>query len=187
MIQPLRQVPTELTRGRIVFGHPDGYFVNKNGLRINHDYRPNRPRCAVRKLKPYPKLRYYGNKECHVLMVCTFLRKPDRSIRETIDHIDGNTLNYSVLNLRIVSDSINRRDAGFLRKLRNKGIDATMYSAPLLLRFFDRMADFKAHHSRTAYEKVTRTELLQMLVSPEVRVDDPDKIMEYEMTHHCEC
>lgn len=183
----LVRVPAELVDDKIVYGHPDGYFVNKDGVRVKHDYTPNRPHCAVRKFKPYPKLRYYGNKDCHYLMACTFLRVPDKSLLETVDHINGNTLDYSLQNLRIISDAINRRDGGFLRKLKNKGIDATMFCQTVLLAYFDRMAEFKSSHSRRAYVRLTKKQLLEMVVGPNFVVEDPEKIMEYEMTHHCEC
>ena len=164
------RVPAELVDDKIVYGHPDGYFVNKDGVRVKHDYTPNRPHCAVRKFKPYPKLRYYGNKDCHYLMACTFLRVPDKSLLETVDHINGNALDYSLQNLRIISDAINRRDGGFLKKLRNKKIDPRMFAPEVLLAFFDRMAEFKASHTRHQYDKLTHDELLRLLVEPEFRV-----------------
>lgn len=82
----------------------------------------------------------------------------------TIDHINGNTLCNRIENLRCVSSAINIRDGGFLQKLRNKGINPTYFARPLILRFYDRMAEFKATHTRSAYERLTREELLQMLV-----------------------
>ena len=41
----------------------------------------------------------------------------------TIDHIDGCTTNNYIGNLRCISNAINNRDGGFLRKLRNQGIN----------------------------------------------------------------
>ena len=51
-----------------------------------------------------------------------------------------------------------------------------------MLRYFDRMAAYKAEHTRWAYIKLTRKELLEMLVTPEFTVGDPNERMEYEMT-----
>ena len=111
-------------------------------------------------------------------MVCTFFHIPNRAKGEVIDHIDANQLNYSVSNLRITDRPTNDRDGGFLRKLRNKKIDPTMFAPDVLLAFFDRMAEFKHTHTKRQYDKLTKTELLQMLVGPNFVVEDPEKIME---------
>ena len=183
----LVQVPPEVIKGKILYAHPDGYFVNAHGVRIKHDYAPNRYSQVRRGNKSYPRLSSYGLKDCHYLMVCTFFHIPNRAKGEVIDHIDANQLNYSVSNLRITDRPTNDRDGGFLRKLRNKKIDPTMFAPEVLLAFFDRMAEFKANHTRHQYDKLTHDELLQMLVGPGFRVGDPVERMEYEMTHHCEC
>ena len=104
-----------------------------------------------------------------------------------VDHINGDIRNAAVSNLRILPAWLNHRDGGFLRKLRRNKIDPTMYAPAFLLEYFERMAAYKASHSRSSYAKVSRQELLQILAGPEFRVEDPEKIMEWEMTHHCEC
>ena len=71
--------------------------------------------------------------------------------------------------------------------MRNKKIDPTMFAPEVLLAFFDRMAEFKASHTRAKYTKLTHDELLRLLVESEFSVGDPEKIMEYEMKHHMEC
>ena len=71
--------------------------------------------------------------------------------------------------------------------MRNKKIDPRMFAPEVLLAYFDRMAEFKNNHTRRQYDKLTKTELLQMLVGPNFVVEDPEKRMEYEMKHHCEC
>ncbi|MBO4249899.1 MAG: HNH endonuclease [Paludibacteraceae bacterium] len=80
-----------------------------------------------------------------------------------VDHIDGNKFNAAVLNLRILPAWLNHRDGGFVKKLRNKKIDPTHFSAPFLLRYFDRMADFKRSHTSTQYTRLTHDDLLRML------------------------
>ena len=103
-----------------------------------------------------------------------------------VDHIDGNKFDAAVRNLRIVPAWLNHRDGGFLRKLRHKKIDPTMFAQAVLLEYFERMAAYKAEHSRSSYAKLSRKELLQLLVGPKFTVGDPNEQMEYEMTHHCE-
>ena len=149
-------------------------FVNKLGQRVKHCYTPNSYSQVRRRNKVYPQLsNNYGSKDCHYLMVCAFLHIPDRSKGEVIDHIDGNQLNYSITNLRIVNRPTNDRDGGFLKKLRNKKIDPRMFSPKFLLRYFDRMAEFKASHTRHQYDKLTHDELLRLLVEPEFTVGTP--------------
>lgn len=165
------QVPTEVIDGKTLYEHPKGYFINIYGQQSMHCYKPGR--ASLKGRPAYPKMRHYGNRDCHYLTACTFYHIPDRSKGEVVDHINGDVLNYSRDNIRVVHQSINNRDGGFLRKLRNKGIDPTMYSTRFLLRFFDRMAKFKSSHSWRPYNRLTREDLLTMLVSPEYKVGQP--------------
>ena len=61
----------------------------------------------------------------------------------TIDHIDGCTTNNDFRNLRCLTNAVNNRDGGFLRILRNKGINTTAIQRWMLLRYFLRMATIK--------------------------------------------
>ena len=106
----------------------------------------------------------------------------------TIDHIDGCTTNNDYRNLRQVSDAINQRDGGFLRKLKHKGIDPTMFARPFLLRYFDRMAKFKKAHTLYRYDHLTREQLLSILTAPEFTLDPGtiDSRMSRDMSRHME-
>ncbi len=168
----IKQVPPEVVRGKILFAGSDGKFYGKSGKQLKHAYVSGRPAYKGRPVYPHMNSGF-GDKECHFLMACAFLHIPDRSKGEVVDHINGDLLNYSLDNIRIIHKSINRRDGGFLRKLRNKGIDPMMYSTAFLLRFFERMAKFKSSHSWRPYNRLTRDDLLTMLVSPEYRVGPP--------------
>lgn len=81
----------------------------------------------------------------------------------TIDHIDGCTTNNDIRNLRCISNAINLRDGGFLRKLRNKGYNPSTIQRWFLLRYFDRMAILKAHVSGYRYDHLTRGDLYILL------------------------
>ena len=96
----------------------------------------------------------------------------------TIDHIDGNSLNNNIRNLRAVTDAINHRDGGFLRKLRNKGIRPEYYPG-VLLDYFERMAVFKETHTEYAYEHLTRDELMQLLVGPKFTIVRPNIVDDF--------
>ena len=103
------------------------------------------------------------------------------------DHIDGNNRNFSIDNLRILPTWMNHRDGGFINKLRNKKINPTDFARPFLLRFFKRMAEFKATNTETAYKNLSHDDLLRLLVSPEFQVHNPADIMDYDLTRHMEC
>ena len=90
----------------------------------------------------------------------------------TIDHIDGNTLNNDIRNLRAVPRAINDRDGGFMRKLRNKGIRPELFSG-VLLEYYERMAIFKETHTRWEYESLTRDDLMRLLVGPQFTIVRP--------------
>ena len=83
----------------------------------------------------------------------------------TIDHIDGRTINNFIRNLRCISLAINSRDGGFLRKLRNQGINPPEIRRPYLLRYFDRMAKVKATN-KSRYDRLTQADLKINLYSP---------------------
>lgn len=92
-----------------------------------------------------------------------------------IDHINGNTHNNRPENLRLVKPATNQRDGGFLRMLRNRGIDPTWFSRPFLLRFFRRMTRNKKTLSQRKYYALTHDELLTLIVSPEYVVTPQNK------------
>ena len=103
----------------------------------------------------------------------------------TIDHIDGNTLNNDIRNLRAVPPSINCRDAGFMRKLRNNGFIVAMFPG-IILDGYERMAEWKDEHTYWQYRCLKGKELLQVFVGPNFRIEDIDTIMSREMNQHCE-
>lgn len=81
----------------------------------------------------------------------------------TIDHIDGCTTNNDYRNLRCVSGAINSRDGGFLRKLKKAGIEPTCIQRSILLRYFTRMAKWKATHTKTECQNLSKTDLTHIL------------------------
>ena len=167
--QGFQLVPPQIVGGRTVYAHPDGIFLNERARRI-----PVQPlRCTDRRYThggTYPDLGpSYGWAYCHIVIACTFIRIPDDD--EQCDHINGDLTNFSLGNIRIVKRSINSRDGGFLRKLRNSGINPAEYSPAVLLRYYDRMAHFRATHTPAQYTRLTRPDLLALFTANNVAGD----------------
>ena len=91
----------------------------------------------------------------------------------SIDHINGCTTNNYIGNLRCVSKSINARDAGFNRILRNRGFNPSCIDRSILLRYFDRMAQLKPAIPRSHYARLTRDQLSHILYDPDEELQPP--------------
>ena len=112
----------------------------------------------------------YGNMYLARLKYLTFKGEIPEGF--TIDHIDGNPLNNNIRNLRAVTPVINARDGGFMRKLRNKGIRPELFSGALL-GYYERMAVFKETHTQYEYDRLTRDDLMRLLVGPQFTIVRP--------------
>jgi len=101
----------------------------------------------------------------------------------TIDHIDGNTFNNDIRNLRAIPDAINRRDAGFMRKLRNNGYNVAMFPG-IILEGYARMAEWKKTHTRWQYKCLHGQELLRVFVGPQFQVVDISPLDDLNINRH---
>ena len=152
--------------------------------------RPNeKGRANFDNVNPYYYLNFSANGRTRqvpiaFLVMATLNHQiPDRSKGEVIDHIDGNSLNNNPRNLRVVHDAINRRDGGFLRKLRNNNIDVKKFPG-MILEGFERMAEWKATHTRSQYDNLKHEKLLRVFVGPTFTVVDPLILNDLELTKH---
>ena len=116
-----KQVPPDIIDGKILWAHPDGYFVSQYGERLKPMFAPSalirRPNMHGR----YPAMRHFGAKLCHFL-ICTTFHGP-RPEGYQCDHLNGNILDYSAANLEWVTPKENIRRAKILRALRKAGRD----------------------------------------------------------------
>ncbi len=160
-----KQVPPELIDGKILWGHPDGYFLNARGQKVKHDFGPAKQKGTGG--SRYPCMRNFGNKSCHHLMYEAFYEPRKKGME--IDHLNGNKLDYRPSNLQEVTPAENRRRMPYLRALREAiPMHAQTFQREDYLRWFAMpLEDFKA--------------ILATLTPC-----DPHEIMEYEMTHHME-
>ena len=138
--------------------YPDGRKVQINPDRINWPHKHGKAE--------YFQFRSAWGKHFFILAshaVYTAWRDKPIPPGMTIDHINGCTTDNDVRNLRCVSNLVNNRDGGFLHKLQNQGIDTTTIQRAYLLRYFDRMAKFKAEHTMTEYRNLTKNDLMHIL------------------------
>lgn len=178
-----KQADPRYTKGRTVWLHPHkndvlGCYGQKLTMQLVPLERHLKTRAKYLKLRPQDGDMYLAR-----LKYLTF--KGEIPAGYTIDHIDGNSLNNDIRNLRAIPDAINRRDGGFLRKLRNHKIKVCKFPG-IIVAGFERMAEWKATHKKWQYEKLTRKELLQIFVGPTFTVMDPEAVMELDFTHRRE-
>ena len=166
-----KQADTRYTNGYPVWLHPHTNDVllqsgEKLQLQVTPDekYRANSTR--------YLKLgSWYGNMYLARLKYLTFVGPIKEG--EVIDHIDGNTMNNDIDNLRAVPKAINFRDGGFMRKLRNDGIIVAMFPTDIILAGYERMAKWKETHKYWQYRCLRGAELRQVFFGPNYKVVDP--------------
>ena len=171
LAQGYKQADTCYTNGYAVWLHPQTNTVlNQYGgpitLRIlpNEKYRSKTTRYLVMSCR-------YGNMLLSRLKYLTFIGPIDEG--EVIDHIDGNTMNNDISNLRAVPKAINSRDGGFMRKLRNNGYIVAMFPNEIILAGYERMAKWKATHRLYQYDRLKGQELLQVFLGPNYKLVDP--------------
>ena len=166
-----------LVHGRVFYIRVKGMEVsilNHLGQKASIRLRPNeKGSINARNTKFYYYLQFKVNGRHYdipisLLVMATFNHQvPDRSKKQVIDHIDGNTLNNNPRNLRIVTRPINDRDGGFLRKLRNRGIIVAEYETTIILEGYKRMAIWKAEHTAYKYDHLERDALLRIFLGKE--------------------
>ena len=174
---------TRYTNGRAIWLHPKTNDVYSAYGKLKLDLVPKEKHMIT--ISVYLRIDL-GNGHILLARLKYLTFKGEIKEGETIDHIDGNTLNNDIHNLRAVPRAINRRDGGFLRKLRNHGIIVAMYPG-IILEGFERMAEWKASHKKWQYKRLTRDELLRIFVGPTFTVADPNALMDLDISRHQEC
>ena len=178
-----KQADPRYTNGYALWIHPrTNDVLTRHGYKLKLNIHPKEKHLKTN--ARYLELgRQYGSMLLARLKYLTF--KGGIPAGYTIDHIDGNSMNNDIRNLRAVPAAINQRDGGFMRKLRNNGIHVAMYRG-IILEGYERMAQFKNTHSERAYRNLKGKELLQVFIGPSFTVMDPDVIMDLDFTQHRE-
>ena len=118
-------MPPDLIGGKILWAHPDGYFLSAYGRKIKHDFSPSsqrgwtaaRPSSGGNRGGCYPKMLHFGNKLCHHLMYEAFYGPRSKGME--IDHLNGNKLDYRPANLEQVTRAENYRRRSYLHILES--------------------------------------------------------------------
>ena len=160
-----RQADTCHTNGYVLWLHPKTNDVlNQHGQKTKLQLVPfeKHHKNTTRYLKLGCT---HGNMLLARLKYLTFIGPIPKG--HVIDHIDGDTLNNNINNLRAVPRAINDRDGGFMRKLRNNGINVAAYPDTIILRGYEHMAIWRAHHSERKYKNLNHDTLLQIFLGKE--------------------
>ena len=178
-----KQADTRNVNGRIVWLHPvTNDVLNQYGqtipLRILPDERYKQNTTHYLALS-----HNYGSMYLARLKYLTFIGPIPEGY--TIDHIDGNTFNNDIRNLRAIPDAINRRDGGFMRKLRHNGYNVADFPG-IILEGYERMALWKAEHTKWQYRQLKGQDLLRVFVGSTFTVVDPDIVMDLDFSRHRE-
>ena len=155
---------TRCTYGVKVF--PDGRKAVENTCTCNT---PNsKVLYNARRKQHYLYFRHAFGQKKGILAAHAVWMAAGRTIPEgmTIDHINGCTTDNCIENLRCITNALNNRDGGFLRKLRNKGINPIAIQRSYLLRYFARMAKIKEAIPQYKYERLTFDLLRSILYLP---------------------
>lgn len=79
-ITEVRLVPPDEIGGKILWAHPDGYFLNAQGQKLAHNFNPAmqrgytaaNPSSGGNYGSCYPIMTRYNNRNCHILMALAF-------------------------------------------------------------------------------------------------------------------
>ena len=148
--------------------YPSGRLGN-----VQRPFPTSYPKCKI-KYNANRKQRYlcfkdaFGNAKSLYASHASYIAEHGELIPadKTTDHMDGITTNNHPSNLRLLSRSENSRQGRILAGLSNKGIVPSYFPLWMRDRYCRRMTEFRATHTKRQRNKLTREDLLQMLVTP---------------------
>ncbi len=148
--------------------YPNGRMAVENATATNKGY------AYVHGKAEYLKFKNAFGRAKGILASHAVWMAAGRTITEgmTIDHINGCTTENCIENLRCITNALNNRDGGFLRKLRNKGINPVAVQRSYLLRYFARMAKIKEALTKWKYDCLTFDQLRSILYLPARELTD---------------
>ena len=154
-----RRCPIEQTGNRVLYCTREGVFLSLSRFGLREVQQNESARYLAgghRGGSRYPKLSYFGNKACHILMWETWVGT--RTPGKEIDHINGDKMDCRLCNLEEVTPEENRKRAKLLRVLRSIGRDPRKMSRDELLGIF-RKYEFADGSKQMEYEMTHHMEV----------------------------
>ena len=186
MSRGCKQVPLEYTKNIVRWAHPDGYFLNANGLKVPHDFSPCMQNKSYGGSPAYPSLRATRVRNCHILMALAF-----HGPRPT--YTDKNGKEYVGICHHLIPDPLNYRPANLLCWLtreehaeadrRQRALKKVVPDGDLSVFTYERLRDLQ--DPRSMSREQFEIELAAIRDQHFHRVD-PHAVMLYDMTHHME-
>lgn len=164
-----KRIPPSMISGRIYFGNEEGFVVNPEGKRLVNRF-SFRDRIRNNKIsgKRYPHVNIAGKEySAHHLICAAWWGKPRKG--QQCHHLNGNILDIRPMNLI------------WLSKPRHRLYDARLKALKAL--FGNGICTFE-RKDFIRFARMSKANFQSMLAR--FHREDPDKIMEYELTHHME-
>ena len=124
-----KQVPPEFIGGKILWGHPDGYFLGAQGQKLQHTYSPAQHAKQTKRGYYAPFMRHFGCKNCHILMALAFygprpiyIDKNGNPYVGQVHHLINDPLDYKPANLLCWLDRPTHREADRRRQILEREI-----------------------------------------------------------------
>ena len=123
------QVPPDFIDEKILWGHPDGYFLGALGQKLLHTYSPSQRAKQTERGYRAPYMRQFGSKRCHLLMALAhygersiFIGKNGKPYVGEIHHLINDPLDYRPANLLCWLDRPTHREADRRRRILERKI-----------------------------------------------------------------
>ena len=194
MSKGCKPVPPELIGGKVLWAHPDGYFLNALGNKLEHNFSPAKQRGFTADHPSsggftgsiYPTMANFGSKSSHSLMAIAFygprpifFGKNGKPYAGICHHLIPDKLDYKPANLlcwltREQHAEADRRQRALIKVVPDGDLTAFTY---------ERLRDLQDPRSmsRELFEQE-----LAAIQSRHFRREDPHAVMLYDMTHRCE-
>jgi len=122
--QGCKQVPPDEIGGKILWAHPDGYFLSAQGRKLEHTFCPAtqrgftaaHPSSGGHTGGCYPRMRHFLNRLCHLLMALAFYG-PRPSFENTSVPLQGKGRergSYVGICHHLISDKLDYKPANLL-------------------------------------------------------------------------
>ena len=194
MSKGCKPVPPELIGGKVLWAHPDGYFLNALGNKLEHNFSPSNQRGFTAAHPSsngntgscYPQMVHFGSKNCHHLMALAFYGS-----RPT--YTDKNGKPYVGICHHLIPDKLDYKPANLLCWLtreqhaeadrRQRALRKVVPDGDLTVFTYERLRDLQDPRSmsRELFEQE-----LAAIQSRHFRREAPHAVMLYDMTHRCE-